>query len=209
MVSYYRLVARHNTLPLADAGICRPRSRPPGSACGHPMPRFHVELGKMTFEELAGYLETDAPNLFVAMQEPKRFPYLGGVLRLHAAGDGAGGSLAGRTLGGGRAPTLMEPGRLPRGLHRLCARAFDPRGAGADKRTSRNDVSIQGEEEAQDRGGSLHPGTRHTSTALDPTIGICRLSTTSSRQSPARPPEPRFEPGWMLRSRASLPGCSM
>ena len=34
-----------------------------------PMPRAHAELGEMTFGGLAGYLETDVPSLFVAVED--------------------------------------------------------------------------------------------------------------------------------------------
>lgn len=34
-----------------------------------PMPRAHAELGKMTFGGLAGYLETDVPPLFAAVED--------------------------------------------------------------------------------------------------------------------------------------------
>lgn len=35
-----------------------------------PMPRSHAELGEMTFGGLAGYLETDVPPLFAAVEDP-------------------------------------------------------------------------------------------------------------------------------------------
>jgi hypothetical protein len=35
-----------------------------------PMPRTHAELGKMTFAGLAGYLESDVPAVFAAVEEP-------------------------------------------------------------------------------------------------------------------------------------------
>lgn len=35
-----------------------------------PMPRSHAELGEMTFGGLAGYLETDVPPLFAAVDDP-------------------------------------------------------------------------------------------------------------------------------------------
>jgi hypothetical protein len=36
-----------------------------------PLPRAHAELGEMTFGGLAGYLETDVPPLFAAVEDPE------------------------------------------------------------------------------------------------------------------------------------------